>query len=451
MHELLCPLLLGNSRGMSLIVYFSHSYRAEDSHVVDYFGRLMRSEDLVVSLDPPSKTVNSAKLEKHLGTTDGMVAVLTCRKGGVSQHILYEISLCLKSKRPIIVFIEDKLDEGIIPPRILQRRFSRQSLLRQTREHRHALGISKSYMGENPPPKYQPSLGQRSCLLIGMTHLPDSAVNEMKETISNRGYSLVELDEHKPPPIYEASYYEKISCADIALCLIDANFPSTRYAIGAVHVSLLPTITLTTQRGYQYHQGVPQEYQPKIIDPNNDGLLSETIAEQLGIFEEDFLDLDDHEQVDKYSQLLLELGSRKGEYTTQIRNIFAEEVVMGHKITTGDNAIVGIDSRLNKVTMTIGSSERLTDEQREDLGKRVDSLNKLLIGIKDSHAQEVSLVISRLEELMKQIDKPVSERKKSILDISASGLLEAAKSVSDVVPGLIETARKIAEFVGTLA
>ena len=38
------------------IVYFSHSYRKEDADIVKYFGRLMRSENLIPSLAPPSET-----------------------------------------------------------------------------------------------------------------------------------------------------------------------------------------------------------------------------------------------------------------------------------------------------------------------------------------------------------------------------------------------------------
>jgi hypothetical protein len=119
------------------IVYFSHSYRKEDAQIVKYFGRLMRSENLIPSLDPPSESVNAAKLERHLNSSDGMVAVITKREGGVSPHILFEIVLCLRARKPVIVFVEDELSDKLVPARILQRRFSRRSYLRQVRQHRH--------------------------------------------------------------------------------------------------------------------------------------------------------------------------------------------------------------------------------------------------------------------------------------------------------------------------
>src|SRR6476619_8420326 len=69
-----------HTRGQRLmpnIVYFAHSYRPTDADVNDYFARLMKSEQLIPSLDPPSDAVNSAKLERHLNYSDGMVAILT--------------------------------------------------------------------------------------------------------------------------------------------------------------------------------------------------------------------------------------------------------------------------------------------------------------------------------------------------------------------------------------
>ena len=119
------------------LVYFSHSYRKEDTDSVRYFARLMRSEGFLPSLDPPSKSVNTSKLERHLRSSDGLVAVLNWRKEGVSKYILFEIGLCIRARKPLLVFVEDNLPDDIIPAGILQRRFSRQSYLRQIREHKH--------------------------------------------------------------------------------------------------------------------------------------------------------------------------------------------------------------------------------------------------------------------------------------------------------------------------
>src|SRR3954447_5343831 len=96
------------------VMYFAHSYRDRDARIVDYFGRLMRSEGLVPSLDPPSDSVNAAKLQRHLNSSDGMVAVLSRREDGTSPHILFELSLAIRAGFPLLVFIEDTLPSDII-------------------------------------------------------------------------------------------------------------------------------------------------------------------------------------------------------------------------------------------------------------------------------------------------------------------------------------------------
>jgi hypothetical protein len=79
-----------------------------------------------------------------------MVAVLTWRVGGPSQFILYEISLALRARKPLVVFLDDRLPDSLIPALILQRRFSSRTYFRQVREHTHALRILKEYMGDRP-------------------------------------------------------------------------------------------------------------------------------------------------------------------------------------------------------------------------------------------------------------------------------------------------------------
>jgi hypothetical protein len=78
-----------------------------------------KAAGMVVNFDPPSKGLNSSKLERNLLVSDGMVAVLTWRANGPSQYILYEIGLALRARKPLLVFLDDRLPDGIIPPRVL--------------------------------------------------------------------------------------------------------------------------------------------------------------------------------------------------------------------------------------------------------------------------------------------------------------------------------------------
>ena len=59
------------------IVYFSHSYN--DPLVNECFLQLIQSENLILSLDPPSDSFNAAKLIRHLNNCNGMIALLSRR------------------------------------------------------------------------------------------------------------------------------------------------------------------------------------------------------------------------------------------------------------------------------------------------------------------------------------------------------------------------------------
>jgi len=125
------------------IVYFAHSYRERDAGVVDFFARLIRREGLTLSLDPPSDSVNGAKLQRHMNASDGLVAVLSRRPDGTSPHILYEVHLAVKTGQPVLVFVEDTISSGVLSPRTPQQRFSQRWYLREVREHRHVLRVKK--------------------------------------------------------------------------------------------------------------------------------------------------------------------------------------------------------------------------------------------------------------------------------------------------------------------
>jgi hypothetical protein len=114
-----------------------------------------------------------------------MVAILSWREGGVSEYIYFEISLCLRARKPLLVFVEDNVDTKRIPSRVLQRRFSRGYLPREIKEHKHAIQSLKAYMGVMPLPKYQPSNKKRACLLIGSSILYKNARETVIETIKN--------------------------------------------------------------------------------------------------------------------------------------------------------------------------------------------------------------------------------------------------------------------------
>lgn len=360
------------------LVYFSHSYRKEDAAAVKFFGRLMRSAGLIPSLDPPSKSVNAAKLERHLTYCDGMVAVLTRREGGVSPHILFEIGLCLRVRRPLIVFVEDVLPGQIIPDRVLQRRFSRKSFLREVRQHRHALQIFQGYLGENPPPRYQPSVLQRSCLLIGVK-APDAALRELIVNFcKSREYRPIDLGEIGEAASHQEEMYENFAGASLAIAVLSAPSAESAYLLGLSAAVFVPCISLTSNPDFQFQTKIPKEYQPRIIDTSD---LSETrrvLTTELDIFEEDFLELDNQEEVERYSALLVGVASPTGEYKSETRNTFFE-VIMGDQYKTGQAGAVGPGAHAHHMSFNQMWQESGADQNLPTLAEQLGALRNELL------------------------------------------------------------------------
>jgi hypothetical protein len=320
-------------------VYYSHSYRKPDANIVVYFMKEMEREGIFPSLDPPSESVNSAKLERHLRSTDGMIAVLTTREDGFSKHILYEIKLCLQAQKPILIFIEDTLPNGIVPLRCLQRRFSRKSFFRQTKEHRHAVKIFKSYIGDDPVPNYQPSFNKRSCLLIGATDWPRDLVNAFDDFIAKAFYEVIKIDA-EVGLISSSEKSEALISADLAICYEDSSMPLSRYFFGAAKASFVPTISLTTDVNYPFDKSIPPEYQARTIDLNDAASTIDLIGKQINTFEEEFLVVENIAGAEAYGDTLKSETAQPGQYSEGTRSVYVHNVNIT-QINMGDSYSAG--------------------------------------------------------------------------------------------------------------
>ncbi len=231
------------------LVFFSHSYRKEDAAVVRYFSELIRVDGLVPILDPPSDAVNAARLQRHLRDSDGMVVVLTRRDASASPHILFEATLCLQARKPLLVFVEDTVSE-LLPPRLLRSRFSRRWYFRQVRDHRQALQLFRAYLGAEPPPRYQPTSSRQRCLVSGAGLLGTGATEALAEVIDGEGYELVLNHGDQWKQQGGVSLSEHLSCADLAVALVDSQAPADQFLMGAIRSAFIPTITFTADPGW---------------------------------------------------------------------------------------------------------------------------------------------------------------------------------------------------------
>lgn len=363
-----------------MLIYFAHSYRPEDNPVVSHFGRLVRGAGLIPVLDPPSASVNAARLQRILRESDGMVAILTRRENSVSPHILFEISMCLQSRKPLIVFIEDKIDASLIPNRVLQRRFSRQWYFHQVRDHNHALQQFKVYLGDNPPPRYQPPFAKQTCLAVGMDTLGDRLLGGLLSSIADFDFEVV-TSHHADYQLRNSILLsENFARADFVVEFVDSPSPVDHFVMGASHAAFVPRISLTSRRSYEYDVELPLEYQPRIIPTEDVELAKQVLTREILLYLQSSVALDDPAEVSKYVQLLLSASRSPGRYDNTIRDVFIGELTMGDQYKGG---IVGRSVHahdMNFQQLWIENSGSL------DLGQLADELTRLRTAMRSEAA-----------------------------------------------------------------
>ena len=226
------------------LIYYSHSYRPADDVVNEFFQELMVDEQLTPSLDPKSDRLNAAKPERHLRSTDAMIAVITWRDPAPSEYIRWEVGLGLRARKPQLVFVEDILPDDLVPSGLLQRRFSRRGLLREARDHRHAIRLLKGYVGNDPPPSYQPTSVRRRCVLIGVSQLGREALTALLASLESLHYSplLVSRGRRLSDDLV---IEQAVQRAALCIALVEGLTPTEYYLLGVARSALTPSVLLT--------------------------------------------------------------------------------------------------------------------------------------------------------------------------------------------------------------
>jgi hypothetical protein len=120
---------------------------------------------------------------------------------------------------------------------------------------------------------------------------------------------------------------------------------------------------------------------------------------------------------------------------------------VGNRINVGGSAIINIDSVLSSVTQTIGAAPGLNSAQKAELDNMVQAIKTDLEVLKVTHPDETKAIADALEKAVVNVSKGPQERKKSLLELSAKGLKEAADLVKDIAPTVLTTAGLIAKFI----
>jgi hypothetical protein len=359
------------------IVYWSHSYRNEDAGINQYFGVLIeQAARMIVNFDPPSNTVNAAKLEQNMRSCDGMVAVLTWRATGPSKYILYEIGLCLRARKPLLVFVDDRLADDIIPPRILQRRYSHRTYFRQVREHTQALHALKTYMGDPPPPRYQPGVGQRTCGVVGLRGLSSGGDDSARRFIGERGYRLIDLEavDYGNPLVFQG--FEHLAGLDVAVNCVDSTAWPCQYWAGALSTAFIPAITITANTEYPFSDQFPNEFQPRLASGGAGEVLEPILQTEFDLYEQDFLKVEDPESIERYVSMQVEAGALEGRYEANTRRQFTE-VIMGDQYNvSGQTGAVGRKAHAHGMTFS-----QVWNQSNIDLARLAEELGRLRLAM----------------------------------------------------------------------
>jgi hypothetical protein len=151
-----------------------------------------------------------------------------------------------------------------------------------------------------------------------------------------------------------------------------------------------------------------------------------------------------------YDQTLLQRYSGPLAYRIDQLIYDIGDVHMGHKINARGSAIININASLSNVTQTIGAAAGLDSTQKAQLEALVQSIKSEIETLKASHEDETKEIAEALEKAVTNAAKPPQERKKSLLQLSANGLKEAAALVKDIAPNILSTADAIAKFIVSL-
>lgn len=354
-------------------IYFAHGYREREAPFAAYFGKLMSKLGFIPSLDPPSDDVNSAKLERHLRYTEGLVGILTAREGGHSLHIFYEISMAIRARKPSLVFIEDTLPENILPKGVLQCRFSARSYVRELRDHFHWLEILKGYMGDQQLPRYRVSSRQRYCVLTGTDDLSPKVNEGIVGLLFKRGYKVIDITNDNYLMPFPGSLHYDISDADLAISVVSSKAVSSNYALGVAQTSLVPNILLASNE-YPLTSNIPEEYQRRLISNDYVDKTLKIVDSQIELYEEDFLEIDTEGKAEKYADQLAGVSLPPGHYSSDIRTQIIQEVTMGDKYEAGQVGAQGPHAHAHDMTFNQIWNQKKDSIDLQTLAKELNAL-----------------------------------------------------------------------------
>ena len=115
---------------------------------------------------------------------------------------------------------------------------------------------------------------------------------------------------------------------DLVIRNADSRTHQSEYWSGVTASICIPTINLTTNAGFKFDNAFPLEFQPRPANVDSERPIDVVVEEEISLFEQDFLKVQDDETIERYTRMQIEYASSNGRYEPNTRNHYME-VVMG--------------------------------------------------------------------------------------------------------------------------
>ena len=329
--------------------------------------------------------------------------------------------------------------------------------MREVRDHRAAIQALKSYIGTEPPPTYHPTSLRRRCAVIGGRQLGKHSLKALVAFLESCNYTAVVVNPgiRLPDDMAEDG---SINRAALCVSVVEGLTPVEIYLLGALRATLTPIITLTLDAEYLYSKMTPREYQPRYVPKGDADELLRTVEQEIEIFEEDYLELKEEQQVHryrKYRDAVMKTRSTDGNYSHEERErafivIERAEVDMSTGKVHVSNVVgpVNIQSRLDNVTQTVQQLHGWPDARKKELTALLSELTDSLKAVADVRPDDAERVAKSAEFVVSEAMKAKPD--KGFLSITTEGLKKAAEAVADIAPTVLAVAAKVASFVSAL-
>ena len=225
------------------------------------------------------------------------------------------------------------------------------------------------------------------------------------ELIESRGYGPLELSETILFSPDNLKIYEAVACADIAFCLVDSKTPESQFLRGAIQSTFIPSIDFSVNAGYSFNPDIPEELQARVVRKDK-ASITQMINAEFDICEEDFIELDREEEVEVYTNLLIEVASQKGRYTEGTRNYFVNGVYMESKYKNTGGNVGAFGDKAHAENVIQVSNQSLDSIDMETLVSELSTLwKKAREEATDVEHDRAVLEIREAEEALKSGDK----------------------------------------------